>query len=192
MILRSSLKLDKAYVLLYNLQYRYIDMIKTKDILPVCGVIVAVIYSWNLYRFVWILPSWLKFLTVGEIFNILSMTLAISFLDTLLVLGLLIIVALIVPFQWFRDDFVFRGCLFGLYVLIFAVYLASNVVPLNLLPVYSMGSLVVFIFLQLWGGRVLRIRSLVLVLADRAIVFLYVYLPMTLVGIVSIVLRAIW
>ena len=92
-------------------------MVKIKDWLPVCGLVVALVYGWSLYRFMWILPGWLKFLALDEILSLLSYTFAVSLLDSLIVVAVLTVLAFILPRNWLRDDFVLRGGLSALFLL---------------------------------------------------------------------------
>jgi hypothetical protein len=167
-------------------------MIKIKDLLPVCGLVATLIYGWSLFRFIWILPSWLKFLTGEEILYILFLSFAFCFVDSLIFIFLLIVFALLVPYKWFRDDFIFRGSLVALSALIFVIYLASNMISLDGLPSRLAGFLVFMVLFQLLGARLGWLRSLIATIADRSIVFIYIFLPLTLVGILGIFLRNVW
>jgi hypothetical protein len=78
-------------------------------ILPVYAVIAVPIFGWTITFWLWKLPSWLKFLTLGEIAAILSYALMIAFFESMLICGLLLLLCFLLPSQAFRDRFVVRG-----------------------------------------------------------------------------------
>jgi len=65
--------------------------------LQVYAVIVAFLYTWTILWLFWELPSWLNFLTVGEILPIFAYALATNLLESLLVLAGLNLVCFLLP-----------------------------------------------------------------------------------------------
>jgi hypothetical protein len=166
--------------------------VNTKDFIPVCGVVVTLVYGWSLYRFLWVLTGWVNYLTAEEITGIFFYSLTVSLVDSSIVLFTLVGLSFLLPPKWLRDHFVFRGSFSALYILIFAMYLTLNTIPLDQLGVQLLVALVGLVFLHLVVGRFQRLRLLIEAIADRSIVFLYIYIPLSVLGIISVIIRNIW
>jgi len=166
-------------------------MVKRKELIPVCGLVVMLVYGWSLYRFLYILPSWLKFLKLSEVFSLLSYTFVVNLIDSILVVASLVVLAFLLPRKWIRDDFILRGGLSGLMILLSAMYLAFRGVRLEHLPVYFLGNLILLIVLQLVFGRVQGLRTFIEAVADRSVIFLYIYIPLSLVGLIGVIWRSL-
>jgi len=69
------------------------------------------------------------------------------------------------------------------------MYLATKTIALIQLPVYLMGGLICLIALQFIFGRVHFLRNLVEIIVDRSVVFLYLYIPLSLAGVIGVILR---
>jgi hypothetical protein len=164
----------------------------TNQFLPVYGLIVMLVYGWSLYQFIWNLPSWLKFLTLGEIGSVLAYTIVTDLAESLLILMGLIIVSVILPKKWFRDDFIVRGGGSVLYLLILFMVIARNTTPYEqLVSKYAIRGLIDFSFLQLMLGEIRLLRKIVSELADRSTIFLYLSIPSSALALIVVLIRSI-
>ena len=63
-----------------------------KEVAHVYAVIVLLIYSWTIIRFLWVFPTWRRHLTAWEITGALANGLVVDLLESALVLGMLVLV----------------------------------------------------------------------------------------------------
>lgn len=164
--------------------------------LQVYAVIVAFLYTWTILWLFWELPSWLNFLTVGEVLPVFAYALATNFLESLLVLAGLNLVCFFLPQDWFHTSFVPRSFLlvgFGLgYLMVFiSLFRKEAEHPTGLL----VGSLVIFLLLipfSMLFGRIPIVKNLAESISDRLTIFVYLLVPLSLLSILFIVLRNLW
>ena len=69
----------------------------------VFSVIVFVVFSWTLIREFFQVPSWLKYMVLGDILVITAYILAFALFESLLVLGFLLMLSGVFPVKIFRD-----------------------------------------------------------------------------------------
>lgn len=163
---------------------------------PVYAVIVFIVYSWTLLNFFWVYPSWLYFLNIGEILNVLAYSLATNFLESLVVLAAPIVVAVVLPQKWFYDAFIAKGLALVLPGLGYMMYVAFQFQSkldypseaLDWFPVVLAGTLLL-VFLV---GRARLLRKVIEVIADRATIFLYLSIPASLLSILAVVVVLAW
>src|SRR5919205_289952 len=82
---------------------------KTQAILQVYAVIAVMLSGWTINAFLWKLSAWLLILNIGEIFTIFSYSMVVNFLESLVVLLLLLAICAILPASFLCADFVVRG-----------------------------------------------------------------------------------
>jgi hypothetical protein len=92
------------------------------EILALYATIAFLIYGWAIITFFWAVPTWLYFLSQGEIAAILFYTLASSLMECTIILLLFLFASLVLPSNWLYNKFAVRGSLF-IYSLTFWVVL---------------------------------------------------------------------
>jgi hypothetical protein len=163
---------------------------KWAQIAPVYAVIVLVVYSWMLISFFWVYPSWLRFLNLGEILNVLAYSLVNSFLESLAVVIVPVIVAIVLPSKWFYDAFVARSLALILPGLGYMMYIAFQFqekldypsAALDWAPVVLAATLLLVFIV----GRVQLLRKVLEGFADRATIFLFLSIPASVLSIISV------
>lgn len=150
------------------------------------------VHGWVLAGFFWKLPSWLYHLTTGEIMGVLSYLLVHAFLESLAIVGLLALLAAVLPPAWLREVFVVRGT-----AIVFS-FLSSIMVYLSKagmkdLLTYFFAWLSLSVILTVAFGfvsvRVRLLRDAISDLADRFIVFVYLQVPLVIVALLVILVR---
>ena len=165
------------------------------QVAPVYSVIVLMIYAWTLVWFFWKLPSWLFFLNAGEILIAFAYSLATNLLESIAVLCAPLVMSLALPKAWFQDKFVARGAALVLSGLAYMMYLANQFTtkdsyPSLTLKAWSLALAVVVILLIVYlAGRLNLFRNALEFFADRAIIFLYISLPLSLISLVVVLIR---
>jgi hypothetical protein len=164
------------------------------DILPLYALIAVMSYSWTVSKFLWKLPSWLLYLTPGEALSIFAYVMVSALLESMLILGVLLLASLILPGRIFKDAFVVRGTWF---VMIFygslMIYLTLYADYQHALDAYWMiwlaGSTLLGFLAAFLSMRLRFARSFALWISDRFIVFLFILIPVSMVSILVVLIR---
>jgi hypothetical protein len=110
------------------------------------------------------------------------------------VLSVLLLLCLLLPARWMRDVFVTRGtvaAILGLGTIMLYMYCFSLVgysYISNLIP-WSLAGLVITLFFTFLSTRIRPIVRAAELISDRMIVFLYIYIPISLVSLLVVVYR---
>ena len=157
-----------------------------------------VVYGWTILWFFWKLPSWLFFLNGGEILTAFAYVLVTNLLESLAVLSAPILLGLALPRRWFCDVFAVRGTTVALLGLAYMIYLANqfqtkeDYPSLSLKPWSVVLAMVLIALGVFFSGRVSVLRKVVEALSDRATVFLYLSIPLSLVSLLVILGRLVF
>lgn len=171
---------------------------KLKDIAPVYAVIVVIIYTWSLLRFFWYLPGWLVFLNLNDIASIFAYMVVVNMLESLVVLLIPLLLNMLLPRTWFYDHFTSRSVslvLLGLLYLVYFddVFLGASIYVDSPFPMSTIRwiplVLVGIIILAYFMDRVSVIRTLLDEIANRALVFLYISIPVSLLSLLVVLIR---
>lgn len=154
------------------------------------------IYGWTILRFNYNLPGWLYFLTLSEIGSVFAYSIVTNLLESLLVIVCVIAAAAMLPRKLFLDAFVARGVVFCTLVLALMMYIASQFTTKQYYPSeiirWSPVLLIVFALIAYLLGRVSFTRKALEFFADRAIIFLYITIPISLISLVVVLFRLIF
>ena len=167
------------------------------QIIPVYAVIVQIIFIWTILWFFWKLPSWLYYMNIGEILATLSYIFATNLLESLVVMCAPIVISILLPAKWFRDVFVVRGTALIIPGLGYLMYIAFHFQSRNEYPAIffktwavSLAFSILFAFVYI-AGKINILRKVIEFIADRAIIFLYIFIPLSLISALSILFRLI-
>lgn len=167
-----------------------------RNIVTVFAVAMFLVYTWTLFISFWKLPSWLFFLRLGEIVSIYAYAFLVNFFESVLLLLLVLLPTILLPRHWWKDVFIPRA-----FVLILVI-LGSAVLHMTLYRTpdtrdvfvtgqlsWWLGTLVIAIVLTWLAGKVAWLRRGLENVADRFVVFLYIYLPLTLLALFLVLAR---
>jgi hypothetical protein len=169
-----------------------------RQVLPVFSVILFVVFSWTLYQMFRQVPSWLYYLNIFNILTISAYVLSFALLESLFMLGLVLVLSLVFPARIFRDQFVSQASAQVLWMSAGALVLQSkiDILPkvdtgiLMAAPLVVLACIAVSIILFSWIFARLGFLSRWLgVIAERMVVFSYIYVPLGLVSLVVVILR---
>jgi hypothetical protein len=152
-------------------------------------------YGWTMVVFLWKLPGWLFFLTIGEIAGILAYQFITNLLESLVILLLLLISSMVFPPRTFKDVFVVRGSmaalvLIGSMMLFLNRYVSAGPKFGENLPVWMLGSLLISAVMVALATRLKILRVSISWLSDRLIVFLFVLLPLSALSLLYVLIQA--
>jgi hypothetical protein len=159
----------------------------------VLAACVTPIYSWAILTLLYNMRPLLLRHSIWDLAGILSYRLIFAAFETLLVLSLLILLCIILPGRWLRDRFASEGSMIALVtsLWIIAFQLGSGTLrgwslwPLLAASLYlaSVGILYVLIL------RHRRVEQAVLSFVERLTVFTYVYIALSVLGLLVVVFR---
>src|SRR5574340_1044521 len=84
---------------------------RIQEIIRGYAVATTMLFGWMLILFFWNFPSWMKFMPMGQLFSVLSYSVMVTFIQTILVMAPILIVAFLAPAWVFRSDFTVRGAI---------------------------------------------------------------------------------
>jgi hypothetical protein len=166
-----------------------------KQIVAVYAVIVLMIYSWTILWFYWKLPSWLHFLNAGEILTVGAYALATNLLESATVLCALVVASLILPRRWLSDSFVARGTALAVSGVGYMMYIdyqfkTKDDYPDLVLKPWSLAvALVAVLLIAVLSGRIAIVRKALELIADRATIFVYIFIPLSILALLAVVVR---
>jgi hypothetical protein len=159
------------------------------------AMIVFFVYGWTSVAFFWKVPSWLYFLNLGEITSILAYALSSALLESVILLLLFVLASLGLPPSWLRDKFVVRSSIIFCTLTFWVVLL--NLSSLIELPTtrdiltFALGFPFTAGLGILLADRIPLLQRFLDYLSNQLTVFLYLWLPLSLAGILILIIRII-
>ncbi len=154
------------------------------------------IYSWTLLWFFWKYPSWSFFLNIGEILVVLAYSLATCFAESLTVLIFPVLLAFILPKKWFYDGFIARSVALVLPILGYMMHIAYQTDGALDYPSQSLDwapvVLAATLLLVFVVGKVSLLRKVLEALADRMTIFLYIFVPLSILSVIVVAIQLIF
>ncbi len=171
----------------------------SRSILNVFAVVVVIIYGWTLYASFWKVPSWSFFLRLDEIFSIYAYAFTFNLIESLLLLAGCLCLSLSLPAQWWKEKFLSRSVTF---VVIFMGSIMLHLLryrfpDLRIEFVHSQkiwwSVTFALIILLVWlAPQMAWWRKLLNAIADRCLVFLYIFVPLSMLSALVVIGRAIF
>lgn len=153
------------------------------------------VYGWTIFKFSYYVPSWLYFLNVGEILTILAYSVVVNFLESIFILLIVILVSVLLPRKWFAELFITRGSSLSILLLGLMMYVANQFTTKEYYPTeiihWLPGILILIGILVYYISQVHFLRTVVEMFADRAIIFLYISIPVSALSFIVVVVRNI-
>ena len=168
-----------------------------KEVAAVYGIAVLIIYAWSLVWFFWKYPSWILFLNSGEIYALLAYVLTVNFMESLFVLFFPIAASIFLPLKWFHDQFIARGSALVISILVFFILMANqfdgrtkfnqNLIELLIIP-YTIFTL----FFVFAAGKNIIMHTVIENIADRTIVFIYISGFLSIISLITVIIRNLY
>jgi len=146
----------------------------------------------------WYVPSWLEYLSIGSVFIIAAYTLAFALLESLVMLGLLLLLCLAFPASRFCHWFAAQGGTLALAWSAAAILIQRKVSFIYDLEIWqvvaglavAVALSIVVILLTAWLFRRFdRVRRLVEAAGERMTIFAIIYIPLGLLGLGVVLVR---
>lgn len=137
--------------------------------------------------------NWIKFLDVEDILGVISYIMIGACIESLLVTAFLIFVYLLVPRSIAQGRFVLYGTI--LTITFMLALMLRDGTSARIIDILKNNNMVFTFFmvsalvLSLISERVKIVRSAFEAFADRCVIFLFVYLPISLLAMIIVVIR---
>ncbi len=163
----------------------------------VFGVIVFLVYGWAIWRFLFALPSQLlNTRWVDILFNFMAL-MATALLESVFIGIILTLMSFLLPAKWFREGFLYKGFV-TLCVMVGVIFWYQKVfVNDDFFPSMDIVYSGVIIFFLVWVALLLIIhygkplQRFVHSLEERIEVFLYLYIPLGIIGFLTILVMSV-
>lgn len=168
---------------------------RIEQIAAVYAVIVMLVYPWTITRYFWKMSSWVLYSSMGDLAIYFAYMVALNFLESLIILLAPLTLNMILPRAWFYDRFVSRSVSLVVLGLGYLIFLNRNMYADDSFP-WNLVRIIPFVLVAVLGlvyalDRVAFIRRLWEELANRALVFLYISIPLSLISALVVLIRNI-
>ncbi len=171
-----------------------------KNILAVYAVIVTLVYSWTLFTSFYKLPSWLFYLSIGQILSVYAYAFSLDLVESIIALaGILLLEFTIFLALKNKEEFQARS------IILATVLLGTSMLRLALFQSYEdinaflSGEILWWaiaiplgLFLAIFAPKIKFIRTILESFAERATVFVYIYIPLSIISIIVMFVRSIY
>lgn len=187
-----------------------LDMMRNKlpartEVLSVFNVLIFVVFGWSIRGFLFEIPSFLLYLSLGDIAAVVFYMMAFAFFECVLLIGGLVLVSMILPSNWFKTGFAYKGFLvilvattgFILFQGYYKVGFFQNLINNDYSPFRPLLIGVVIGLMALAGLFWLfhnrpRLQKYLSNFIAQFGVFSYIYVPLGVIGILVIFVRNIF
>jgi len=169
-----------------------------REILAVLGAVVFAVHSWSVGGFLYKLPSLLLKYRTGEILVVFCYHMAFAFLESLCVTAVLLGMSALLPAGLLRTGFVYKGLLVLIAGCAAAIFLQYSYVSESfafegagrgLFWARVAAGFLIFLGLYAASTRSVRMQKALTWLAEQISVMLFVYLPLDVVGLLTVGVR---
>ena len=170
------------------------------EALSVLSIFVFFVFSWTLYRTAYYTPSWLEYLSVWSILIIVAYVLGFALFESLCLLALAVVFSLFFPPRLFKQQYALQGSALAAAVSVGAVLLQRKINLVYRLelwqlvayPLVFLLAVVLLVFLlDFLFRRFPRLSRLVAALLERMLIFVYIYVPLGVLGLLVVLIRNI-
>jgi hypothetical protein len=165
------------------------------EIASIFGTVVFLVHTWAVRGFLYKLPSFLYYFSLGDVLSVLAYMMAFALLESIVTTIGLVILSLILPVKWFRQGFVYK-C-FALLVLGGAasiwlqLFLKDSLADANYGIIFMGGRITALagIGLLFLFHNVKPLQKLAESIVDRLSVFSYIYVPVGALSLLVVIIR---
>lgn len=162
----------------------------------VYAVNVVILYTFSLlFSLQDALRNWVLYLDIEDILAVIAYIIVGAFIESLLTTGFLIFVYSLFPRPVVQGRFVLYGTILTITFLL-ALMLRDGT-SARIIDILKNSKMIFTFFtaftliLSLVAERVKIVRSIIEIFADRCVIFLYIYLPISLLAMITVVIRNI-
>lgn len=171
-----------------------------QSILGVYAIIVTLVYSWTLFTSFYKLPAWMFYLTIGQIMSVYAYAFCTDLAESILALtGILVLELTLFVALKNKAEFQARSILVVLVVLISFMLRLALFQSYEDIETFLSGEMIWWaitlplgLLLAVFAPKSKMIRNILESMAERAIIFLYIYLPLSFISLIVVIVRNIY
>ncbi len=172
-----------------------------QEVLPVFSIIIFFVFTWTLYTMFYYLPSWLGDMYTRDILILSTYVFAFALLESLIVLGGMVVLALLLPARFFKDKFVAQGGFLAVLASLVAYLIhpkLGDAIPLRLLYLVQIsiitliGTVILIVLLSFLLDRLPGLTRIVNTIAEGMTIFAYIYMPLGLLSLFVVLFRIVF
>ena len=169
-----------------------------QEALPVFSTIVFFVFTWALYLMFNQVPAWLFFMNVWNVLVLTAYVLAFALFESGVMLAFMVLLSLVFPARLFKQKFVAQSVTLIVLMSIGAVWVQRHVSSIYSLVLWELITYPIFFLIAIvlltlgfsfLYDRFKRLPRFIMSIADRMMIFFYVYVPLSLISIVVIIVR---
>jgi hypothetical protein len=161
--------------------------------IAVLAVAVFMCFTWTLIGFFNKLSSFVLYFTPGEIANIFAFMMAFALLESLVAAVLLVLLSAILPSNWLKEGFAFKGFVILLVATVAAILfqkaLRDHFPSIQMLLTYLLLPLLLISLLVWLVHSRPRLQNILLSVQDRILIMLFIYVPLGVIGLLVVMAR---
>jgi len=163
------------------------------EIFAVFGAAVFFVYTWSIRGFLYKIPSFVLYFSIGEILAVFSYMMAFALLESVLVTGGLVLLGFFLPGIFLRQGFTYKGflaLLVGAVTMIFFQGALKNE-TMDFVLFYKGAGLAILILagLIVLIEKIKFFKQAVNYVVDGVAVFTYLYVPLGVISLAVVVIR---
>ncbi len=163
---------------------------KKNDITNVYAVIVFMVYAWAIVLIFNKLPGYIKFMTLGEVMAVFCYIFFISMVESSIIMGILLLICVILPPQWLKKEFSVRGTT-AAFVFLISLMIYWLVLSPEYLIFSTLLAIMSAVIAPIMVSRLTLLRTIVFWISSRLTIFLFIYIPLSVLSLLVIILRNI-
>jgi hypothetical protein len=167
---------------------------KTQEVISVFAVNVAILYTWALVATMKDFSrNWILYLTISESLAETTYILTATLLESLLMLVILFAIRFLLPQKITGDRFIRYGSVISAAFLGWLMFRTTLIIGLGgaYAVIWQNSIIAAALVLIILSERIQVVRKMIESIADRCVVFLYIYLPLSLISLIVVALRNI-
>jgi hypothetical protein len=163
----------------------------------VFGVIVFLVFSWAIWKFLYDLPAQLLSTYWTDIILHFLTLMATALIESVITAIGILFLSLLLPVKWFRDGFLYKSfvtliLLTGLIMWIRRVFVHDDYFPpINVLYIGGIIFFIGWVFLLVLFHYVKPLQRFVHFIEDQIEVFLWLYIPLGIIGFFALLLASV-
>ncbi|MBN2550450.1 MAG: hypothetical protein JXB15_14900 [Anaerolineales bacterium] len=166
-----------------------------QDLALVWAGCVFVIHLWSFVNLFEALPAWVLHMNIYELAGVIGYVLVFALLESLVVWGVLVLLAAMLPAGWLRTHFLAQGIGLMLVASLFSALVHYNyawlIQHINLAPIWLAVFLALAVGVWYLAGRFTGIERMLRAILQRIEILSWIYIVFDLLGLVVIIVRNI-
>ena len=173
------------------------------DLLAVSNIVIFAVFGWSVRGFLYKMPAFTLYFGLWDNLLILFYMLAFALLESLFIMAVLTVIAMVLPSSFLRNGFAYKGFITILVASIALILYQGYYEQIEFYdrlmhndssffePIwYGLGISVAILFCLFWVFQHWpRLQKLARMLIDQFEIFTYLYVPLGIIGLLLVIVR---